>query len=416
MFSDPKVWVVSELFYPEDTSTGYYMTKIAEGLSKRWNVGVLTSQPTYSKRSLRSPYRETWNGITIIRCPGTTFDKNKLSRRVLNAATISCSIFTHALAMVGKNDVVIVVTNPPILPFVSLAACKAKGARCILKIDDVYPDALVVSGLIKSDNYVASAGNIAQRALLARMDRIIVLGRCMAKRIHDKLGKDNNNVEVITSWSDIDMTKPMPKENNILLASLGLSDKFIILIAGNIGRLQDVETIVNAAQNLHDKQNIHFLFVGSGAKAPWLREKIEKEGIKNITVVPQRPRSEQSIFMNACDVALVALRRGMSGLGVPSRFYNHIAAGKPIIAMIERDSEVCMVVVEEKLGWVVDPGDSASLTGCILESCRKRDLLHDMGVRARMLAETKYSYDEVIKRYIRAVEQVMTVPDGDRQK
>ncbi|MCA9071662.1 MAG: hypothetical protein KDA84_22200, partial [Planctomycetaceae bacterium] len=137
-----RIWVVSELYYPEDTSTGYYLTRIAQGLAERSSdpVHVLCGRPTYAARGQKTAWRETHGGVRIQRCWGTTWNKNRLLLRIVNLLTLSVSVFLVAAWRLQRGDRVLVVTNPPLLPFVISWACRLRGARCALLIHDVYPD------------------------------------------------------------------------------------------------------------------------------------------------------------------------------------------------------------------------------------------------------------------------------------
>jgi colanic acid biosynthesis glycosyl transferase WcaI len=141
-----RLWVVSELYYPEETSTGHFLTHIAEGLAAHYPVSALCSQPTYSKRGSRAPRREVRHGVEIHRGLGTTFDKDVLPGKLANALTISLSLFLTALRRFRRGDVALVVTNPPFLPFLTRLACALRGARCVLLIHDVYPETLIAAG------------------------------------------------------------------------------------------------------------------------------------------------------------------------------------------------------------------------------------------------------------------------------
>jgi colanic acid biosynthesis glycosyl transferase WcaI len=229
----------------------------------------------------------------------------------------------------------------------------------------------------------------------------------METRIKKKLRGRETKLAVIPNWSDSDVIITTPKEDNKLLRELGLISKLVVLIAGNIGRVQDIETIAECARTLRELSNIHFLFVGSGANAQWLKQFIRNHKLDNITLVGNRPRDEQSIFLNACDIALVALRKGMWGLGVPSRFYNHIAAGKPVIALLDKESEISRVVTEEKIGWVVEPGDINQLARCIRESVAKEQERREMGVRAREISVHKYPYETVMQQYEQLIADII---------
>lgn len=144
-----RLWIVSELYYPEESATGYYVTHIAEGLAASFPVSVLCSQPTYASRGVKAPWREHRNGVNVRRCWSTTFSKDKLLSRFANVITICVSLFVAALRASRAGDVFLVTTNPPLLPaFISLAA-KLRRARCVMLTHDVYPDVLASIGVLR---------------------------------------------------------------------------------------------------------------------------------------------------------------------------------------------------------------------------------------------------------------------------
>lgn len=394
-----RVWVVSELYYPEETSTGHFMTRIAEGLARSQPVSVLCSQPTYAAREVRAPRRETHNGVEIERCAGTRLNKNVLPLRIINLLTISASIYVKCLLRLRRGDKVVVVTNPPLLPFLVSLACRLRGAKCVLRIDDVYPEALVAMGVASPGSLAVRVMHRATRWLYRGVARIVVLGRDMQRLARAKLSDSGERVVVIPNWADLEEVAPRPKCENALLRELGLSDKFVVQCAGNMGRAQGIENMFAAAELLRDRDDIRFLFIGSGAKRPWMESEVESKQLSNITLVGQRPRSDQINFLNACDVAIASLVPGMVGVSVPSRMYNIMAAGKPVIAVTEPGSEFARVVEEESIGWIVPPNDPEKLAEAILDAASDPARLSGMYERARAAAEAKYSEECAVRAY-----------------
>ncbi|MCX6924880.1 MAG: hypothetical protein NT154_16960, partial [Verrucomicrobia bacterium] len=111
-----RLFVVSELYYPEESATAHYMTAIAEGLARNAPVQAICARPKYNRERRELPARETHHGVEIRRCWSTTFDKNRLVGRIVNTVTTSLSIFLAVFWRVRRGDRVLVVTNPPALP------------------------------------------------------------------------------------------------------------------------------------------------------------------------------------------------------------------------------------------------------------------------------------------------------------
>ncbi len=403
-----QVWVISELYYPEESATGHYMTMIAEEWAKTHRVNVLCAQPNYLSRGRRAPAREVHKGVNIFRVPSTTLRKDVFPLRLINILTVTASMFFAMLFGIKKGDCVFVVTNPPSLPFSALAACKLKGAKLLLRIDDVYPDVLLAAGTMGKKGLAIGLLNLVTSRLYRLSDTIVVLGRDMQALVKEKMKGDENNgrLRIITNWADTDQVAPAPRNKNALLKELGLVEKFIVQIAGNMGRVQGIECLLEAARLLEDHKDIHFLFIGSGAKREWLKSEIGRYGLENINVLPNRPRSDQVNFLNACDIAVSSLISGMRGVSVPSRAYNIFAAGKPLLAIMDENSEIALTVKEENLGWVAPPDDPTKIAEAILEAKRSPSLLKAMSENSRRAAENKFSYQKVLSAYRRIVDEI----------
>ncbi len=395
----PRLWVVTELYYPEETSTGYYMTRIAEGLSDDFDVKALCGQPNYSSRGTTAPKHETRNSVEIFRASGTTLNKNVILFRVINMLTLSFSTFLKAMVKFKARDRVLVVTTPPSLPFVVAVAALFRGAQYTLLIHDNYPEILFAVGKSRKFSILATVLNFCNRWLYKHASKIIAVGRDMKGMLESKTDGLDTSITVIQNWAELETVRPELRGENKLLAELGLSDKFVFLYAGNMGHPNDLETIVEVAKRLIDRDEIHFIFLGSGVKEAWLKNEAAESKLKNITILSPKPRSEQIVFLNACDVALVSLVEKMSGVSMPSRTYNILAAGKPILALTEPESELAMVIDEDRVGWHVRPGRPHQLLKVIEKIYEMRNCLSEYGTRARRSALEKYSLETAISKY-----------------
>lgn len=399
-----RLWVITELYYPEETSTGYYLTRIAEGLSDDFDVKVLCGQPNYSARGIRAPKHEFYKGVEIFRAAGTTLDKNIIPLRIVNMLTLGTSVFVKALRHFRKGDHVLVVTTPPSMPFIAAIVSLFRGASYTLLIHDNYPEILVAVGKAKPESMFTATVNYCNRWLYKYAARIIVVGRDMRELIEKKTVGLDIPIATIPNWAELESVSPSPKFENLLLRELGLSDNFVFLYAGNMGHPNDLESIVTSAEKLLDRPEIHFIFLGTGVKRPWLDAEVAHRELRNITILDPKPRNEQQTFLNACDVAIVSLVARMTGVSMPSRTYNALAAGKPILALAERGSELARVIDDDHIGWIVSPGSPDELSAQILDIYENRDQLAEIGVRAANVARAKYSLETALDKYKTALE------------
>lgn len=398
----PRLWVVCEVYYPEKISTGYYLTSIAEGLSDDFDVKVLCGQPNYAERGTRAPKHEFRNGTEILRAASTLLDKNVIPFRIVNMLTLGASTFLKALRHFRRGDKVLVVTAPPSLPYTIAPAALLRGASYIPLLHDCYPEILVATGKTKPGSALVKLINVCNRWLFKHASRLIVVGRDMKELMAEKTEGLDVPIDVIPNWADLEIIRPMPRAENALLKELGLEDNFVLLYAGNIGTPTDVETIVDAAERLLDEPRFHFVFIGSGVKRRWLEDQVAVRRLTNVTLLAVRPREDQINFLNACDVAVVTLVQGMWGAAMPSRTYNALASGKPIIGIVDRGSELERVIGEEQVGWCVQPGDVDSLVD-VIKTAAGSDLT-EMGQRSFTAAKAKYSLATAIDSYRRSLQ------------
>lgn len=406
MSDNQRTWIVSELYYPELTSTGYFLTGIAEGLASIFNVSALCGQPSYWARGAHAPTREKLNGVDVHRCWATTCDKNRIPFKILNLFTISLSIFWKALAQFRRGDIVIAVTNPPLLPYLIAIACRVRGARFVLLVHDVYPDVLTRLGILSSRSITVRLLNRASGWLYNSADRIVVLGRDMRELVAAKLSVGLERVVIAPNWGDTSGIHPQLRSANALLKKLKLDECFVVQYCGNIGRTHGIEDLLDAAELLSSDADLHWMLIGWGAKKKWAIQEKQARSLENLTILDHLPPEEFCDALNACDVAVISFSRGMCGISVPSRMYNVLAAGRPLLAVCEENSELAAVVREEEIGWVVPPGHPELIVSTLRGAKANPDCLRAMGERARKAAERKYTRAAVLPVYRTLIESL----------
>jgi glycosyltransferase involved in cell wall biosynthesis len=349
---------------------------------------------------------EVRNGVRIQRLTGTVLNKDILPLRFLNVLTLCLSIFLRCLIQFRRKDAALVVTTPPLLPFVVALACRIKGANCLLLIHDVFPDVLVAAGIFRRVGLAIHILEGLSRFLYRSVKRIVVLADDMAKLVARKMEGISKKISTIPNWADLDLVSPAGREGNALLKALGLQAKFILQYSGNLGRTHGLEDILAAAEMLRGQAEIQFLIIGSGAKRPWVEEQIRTKQLRNVTLLHRCLRAKLNISLNACDAAIVAYVPGMAGISVPSRMYNILAAGKPLLAVAETGSELARMVHDYGIGWLVPPREPARLVEAILQARADPERLLLMAARARALVENQYTFGDALHAYGRLLREL----------
>jgi glycosyltransferase involved in cell wall biosynthesis len=234
--------------------------------------------------------------------------------------------------------------------------------------------------------------------LYASSHAVVTLGRDMARLVEDK-SKGLTQVSVIPNWGDVDVITPTLKAENALLQELNLADKFIVHYSGNHGRTHDLPSLIEAAELLKEESDIHFLFIGEGSGKAEAVGRAEALGLSNVTFRTFVDRSELNTSLNASDVSVVAFKTGMAGISVPSRLYNLMAAGKPILAVVDDASEVADVIREAELGVTAPPESPMLLAEQILALKSDPKRRSQMAENSRSEAVGKYSYEAIQQQY-----------------
>lgn len=399
-----RLWVVSELYYPEQTSTGYFLTHIAEGLAQAMPVEVISGQPTYSEHGTKAPLCEDRNGVRIHRVRATSYGKDRLALRAVNAATLTLSVAWFALRHFRRCDRLLVVTNPPTLsPLLGLIA-RWKGMDAHLLVHDVYPEVLAATGFLRSDAFSYRLLARVFAATFRLYGSIVVLGRDMAEVVRNKLGSANladRRITIIPNWGDTGEIAPLPRAGNPFFALNDINAPCVIQFSGNIGRTHDVETVLAAARALRSRTDILFVFAGYGGKTDAVANAIASGELSNVRLLPRQPRELLGPMLASATATIIAFVDAMKGLSVPSRMYNVLAAGTPIIAIAERESELAQVVAEEAAGWVLAPGDVDALVALVTwlaDTEGAADAVH-RGARGRAAVEQRYTFSIVAEQF-----------------
>lgn len=368
-----KLWILTELFPPDETSTSYIMGEIANAMVKKYSVGIICGPEVYDRRKkLDENNKFNLNpSIELYRVEGEDLDKNSTKGKALSFFLMSKRMMVLVKKLVKKGDKVLMVTNPAPM-VVLMGKLKDKlGFELNVLVHDVFPENTKPAGL-KLPLY-GTFKRVFDKAY-AKADQLIVLGRDMKAVMEQKIARCSHKpvCTIIENWADIDGIKPQDFPTG----------KIVLQYAGNIGRVQGLDKVI---AKLTD--DVEFHLYGTGA----MEEALKKMGHPNVFFHGPYFRSQQNEVLAACDIAVVTLQDGMYGLGVPSKTYNILASGRPILFFGPENSEIDLLVREKGIGY------------CRWPKKWDREELAAMGARARKLAVEEYSKDAILNKFVNAI-------------
>lgn len=370
-------------YWPDFGATGQLLTELAEDLVAHHacSVTVVTGYPLKGREGI--PAREVRNGVDIVRAGGTTISPRRFVGRATNYMTYFASACAAGLR-IPPPDVVVALTDPPIVGLAALLAARRHGARFVFLCQDIFPEVAVLLEDFRSRG-VNKSLELVNRLLVRQADAIIAIGETMKRRLVEGKGADPHRVSVIHNWADCAALAPGPKDNAFARAH-GLHDRFVVMHAGNLGLSQNLDVVLDAAERLRAHDGIRFVLVGDGSRRLALEERARGRGLQNVLFVPYQPRETMPASYAAADLFLVSLKPGLAGYIVPSKLYGILAAGRPYVAAVEDACEVAQVTGRHACGFIVPPGDGGALAARILDVYRNAPLAAELGRRAREAA------------------------------
>ena len=374
--------------------------ELAEDLAFENEVTIICARSAPSRRRVWPLIeRERYGAVKVIRTFAPNISKRRGLLRYLDGL-IYLGLAACA-ALRERPDVVICETDPPLLGL--LGAMLRLLWRCpfVYYCQDIYPDVGVASGALKSRTMLRLlrwASGLAYR----HADAIVVLASDMAGLLRRK-GVPADKIAIIPNWIDCNKVKPQS-------ALTDSSKPFSVMYAGNIGWTQNLECVLDAAHLMREDRRVRFVIVGDGARKIQLQAGAKHLHLINVVFRDRVKTHRLSEMLAAGDLHLIPLRAGVAGCMVPSKIYGILAAGKPFVAMMEKDAEVARIAATAEVGFVVAPGDAAALATTIEECMANRELLSAMGLRARALAEMAYHRDIITRRFATFLAAVM---DGE---
>ena len=335
-----KLLFLTDNFPPENNapaSRTYEHCK--EWVQKGMDVTVLTCVPnfpygkTYEGYKNKLYHTETIDGIKVVRVWSYMTENKGVVKRIVDYMSYAISAFIAGLFI--KTDL-IVATSPQLFTTVGgCALAKVKRKPWIFELRDLWPEGIKDHGAIKQ-SFLLNFLTKMELCLYRKATHIVTVTKGLKKNLSSR-GIDPNKIDVVTNGANMSLFKPIDKDSE-LLKSLKLTDKFVIGYIGTHGMAHGLEFIVESLKEVKD-ENIHFLFVGTGAKKEATVQKAKELKLNNVTFLDPVPKAEVSRYISIIDVALVPLTKTVIHASlIPSKIFESSAMKKPMLLGVEGEA------------------------------------------------------------------------------
>ncbi|MEM7046712.1 MAG: glycosyltransferase family 4 protein [Pseudomonadota bacterium] len=407
-----RVLIVSQCFWPESFS----INDIARSLVKKGlDVEVLTGKPNYPTGKIFDGYRawgitqEEVNGAKVTRVPLIPRGKKSKLGLALNYLSFIASglLFGPWLFRRYKPDVIFVYAPSPILQAIpALFLGWLKGCPVVLWVQDLWPESLSATGFIKNRVILWLVEQVV-RFIYHHCELLLVPSQAFTGPVQALAGATPiqyfpNSVDASFALPATHATPKLP----------GLDADFSVMFAGNIGTAQAVETILDAAINLKDLLDIHFVVVGDGSRLAWMVEQVQKNDLQNLHLPGRLPIEEMPGLMQQASALLVTLAdREIFAATVPNKIQAYMAAGRPIIACLP--GEGARLVTQGGCGIAVPPEDGQALAEAVVHLYDMPDEIRaTMGSKGRAYFFEHFDHDKLVDILVKYLQAASHKKDG----
>ena len=406
-----RILVFSQHFWPET----FRINDVAKSLLEAGHeVTVLTGQPNYPGGTVFPGYRAASSGIqshyglVIHRVPLVPRGRGGAVRLSANYLSfIASAVLFGAWRLRGQRfDVVFVyATSPLIQALAAIALARLKRCPLVTWVQDLWPESLQATGYVTNPRLLAAVTRVVRfiyarnATLLVQSDAFVASVRAMAPSgvpvlVHPNPGDD----EAVPS------NEP----------ALRLERGFNVVFAGNLGTAQALDTVLNAADQLHDLPDLRFVLIGSGSRSDWLAEQVRLRGLTHVQLPGRFASQQMPAILAQAQVLLVTLVDDPAmALTVPSKVQTYLAAGRPIIAAME--GEGARVVLASGAGLVCKAG-SADALACVvrrLHALPLKDREH-MGAAGRRFHSEHYLSSRLTPALVAHLQAAVRAADGNK--
>ncbi len=406
-----KILLISQYFWPEPFSNN----EIAKALIRKGHsVNALTCVPNYPAGEFYEGYSntskrcETWEGVTIQRA--WTWPRKRGGVNLLaNYAVFPISASLAALRKtVERPDVTFVSMPSPVFQaLVGIILKKTRGIPTVYWVQDIWPESAIFTLGIRS--------RMAKKILhwvcgwIYRKADLILVQSCAFPRMIERFGVPAHKIRVFPNTSPEIFAPVSPEaapDERPLLPESG----FRLMFAGNIGESQDFDTLLDAAELLKEKENLHWIIIGSGRDLDRVTSEVTRRGLnERFRFLGRFPETRMPYFFAHADAMLVSLKDNeIFRLTVPYKVQCYMACAKPIVASLS--GEGARIIRESKSGIVANAQTPKELA----DKIEKITLLSDeerieMGLRGRMYFEQYFNRITIYNKLEEWLEEITHV-------
>jgi glycosyltransferase involved in cell wall biosynthesis len=361
-----RILLLSQYFWPES----FRINQLVRSMNRSGcHITVLTGQPNYPDGTVFPGFSATAtarekhaDGYSILRVPLVPRGRATVPRLIANYVSfvISATVLGPWLLRGAKFDVVFVYAPSPILQVIPAIVLKwVKRAPLVTWVQDLWPQSLESTGFVRNHRVLRLVERLVGW-IYRRNDLLLGQSRSFVSSIENRSGR--TPVKYFPNPGEGTTSEALSQSSPALL----LDSEFNVVFAGNLGTVQSLDTVLDAAELLRGEPQIRFVLIGSGSRSGWLKDQVERRRLDNVVLPGRLAADQMPAIMAQASVLLVSLIRSpIMSQTIPSKIQTYLAAARPIIASL--DGEGAQVVIDAGAGVSVPAEDPRALADAVLK-------------------------------------------------
>lgn len=401
------IWV-NRFFHPDESATAIMLTDLVRGLAAGGRPHlVLTSMALYAPRD---PARQdvAIDGVDVVRLPAIGRSNRSLTQRVINFVLFHIGVLVMLLVRARKGDIVVTLTDPPLIGVTAAFAARSRGARTANWVQDIFPETATRLGYARAGGFLDRMLRGLRDISWRKADANIAIGKGMAGFVSQS-GVPEERIQVIQNWADDTKLVPIDVQQNELRQAWGYENgNCLIGYSGNLGRAHEVNTMAATMSELGTEfQNgMRFLFIGGGAKSDGMLNAAAALPEGMLAFRPYQPMELLAQSLSVPDIHWLSLLPELEGLIVPSKFYGALAVGRPVVFIGDTRGEIACLVAEAGCGASFEIGDSPGVARFLRELAAQPELRREIGRKGRAFLESELSRSGRVAHWRRVLDRI----------
>lgn len=390
-----RVIFVNRVYWPDESATAQLLADLAPALAQRgWQVHVVAG----------GLGADAHQGVCVHRTGGN----NRVSgwwSRLRSYARFLREARRIVLGLVRPGDVLVVKTDPPLLASWLTAAAARRGAVVCQWLQDIYPE-IVSAHKGAWLHWPLAPLRLWRNAAWRRSARVLVVGEDMAATVR-RAGVPESHLRHFPNWAPGELDQP-PEPHAVLAEKhrWAAPEGLVVAYSGNLGRVHEFTTLLDAANLLRAEPGITFVVIGGGPRLNELQAGAALRGLDNLRFLPATPRARLPAALAAADVHLVTLRAGFERLVYPSKLAGILASGRPAVFVGPPDSALARYLQVRGCGSTVANADAPQLASLLLTLARDPARRVELGAAARRAYESDFRLATAVNHWERLLAEL----------